>query len=227
MSSDPLSSILPMCILDVASSSKTSHWMGMALKQFGDTYNRFLKLPPGKPRFVGTKYAHCDTDAATSNVCLHCLYFMCYPKYCPSFQALCEWGNGKYFRDYIIEIWDDWRQHKYKRHWNLVIVHCWCHITGYLIRNDKVYKEAIPDKAMWIVMKAMILVYFRCIKLALSIEELMAVINELMAICTIQFFPFDGLEPLDPMTENKIIEKLKSEKTVFKLHEVFTEGKKK
>eukprot|EP01083_Nonionella_stella_P257684 881752_1 len=94
----------------------------MALKQFGDTFNRFVGVTASTPQFPATKYCHIDTDAATSN-------------------AVCDFGNGMSFRRYLIEIWYDWKNHHYTRNWNLVLVHCWCHITGYLIRNDDKYKD--------------------------------------------------------------------------------------
>eukprot|EP01083_Nonionella_stella_P003107 8840_1 len=76
---------------------------------------------------------------------------------------------------------------------------------------------------MWIVMKEMILVYFRCMKLSLSIEELMVVINELKAICTTKEFSFNEPQQQEPITVDDMIQQLQSDDTVFKMDEIFTQ----
>ena len=61
--------IFPMMFFEHISSSKKEGDILLAMQEFGYKFNHMLGKRPGPPAFKTIKYAHADTDRATSNVC--------------------------------------------------------------------------------------------------------------------------------------------------------------
>ena len=93
------------------------------------------------------------------------------------------------FISYVKKFWETWKAGEFAPAFKLYIVWCWCHVMAYVSKNDDTYKKKEPR--LRLKMKALVVVYFRWLKLALVPTLMMALLNELHCILSIEFFEVD------------------------------------
>eukprot|EP01084_Bolivina_argentea_P014298 26720_1 len=151
----PFGGVTGMCLLDYSSTSKTSESMYHALSKFGCSYNKFWGFAIGPIVLEHKYFAHTDCDLATGN-------------------AVCQFGNQKPLKEYVLTIWECWFLGQLCA-FMMILCWCWPHITGYVARNNKHYKH-LP-KPVQKKIKYLCLWMIKLIKLCLSITTIMVCIN--------------------------------------------------